>query len=152
MYKRILVATDGSPASRFALTEAINLARSCNAAIRAIYVVDAPFWLTGAAYYDPVKLRQAVEDQADAVLEQARAEFRKIGVDGSAHKVEIEHAGEDVAQHIRQAADAWGADVVVLGTHGRRGVQKMLLGSVAERFVRLTARPVLLVRPPAAMA
>jgi nucleotide-binding universal stress UspA family protein len=149
MYTHILVAVDGSAASRFALTEAINLARSCNAHIRAVFVIDTPFWLTGASYYDPAKLKTAIEREGDTVLREVQAEFDRAGLQGSTEKVATLHAGDDVAHRIQAVADARNANVIVIGTHGRRGFQKMLIGSVADRLMRISNRPTLLVRVPA---
>jgi nucleotide-binding universal stress UspA family protein len=59
--------------------------------------------------------------------------------------VEVELLDDDIAHQIEKAAEAVQADVVVMGTHGRRGFKRLMLGSVAERFVRVSSRPVLLV-------
>lgn len=63
--------------------------------------------------------------------------------------IETQGIGEDVAGALQREAVRWDADVVVIGTHGRRGLAHAMLGSVAEKFIRLATMPVLLVRGPA---
>ena len=149
MYTNILVAVDGSAAADRALTEAIQLARSCGAAVKAVYVVDGPFWPAGASYYSPDELRKAIRREGDDILAAVRRKFDAAGLDGSTIKAETDRTNDDVAHQIEAVAREAASDVIVVGTHGRRGFRKMLLGSVAERLTRIAERPVLLVRAPA---
>ena len=79
------------------------------------------------------------------MLADAAAKMLRAGVKGPTLIVELDPLGDDIAQRIMAAAKHFGADLVVMGTHGRRGWQRLVLGSVAERFLRIFTRPVLLV-------
>lgn len=146
MYKKILVAVDGSSTSQRALTEALQLASGTGASIRALYVVDSPAMLFGVGFYDPANLKQAFVEEGALVTEQARRRIADAGVTGDTEVVDAQDADNDVVTAIADAATRWGAELVVLGTHGRRGMQRALLGSIAEAFLRIAPVPVLLVR------
>jgi nucleotide-binding universal stress UspA family protein len=75
--------------------------------------------------------------------------MRELNVVGDTEIVETQGIAEDIASALLRCVQRRGADLVVMGTHGRRGLRRMVLGSVAERFVRYTTCPVLLVREPA---
>jgi nucleotide-binding universal stress UspA family protein len=79
------------------------------------------------------------------LLDAAREEGRKAGVDCDAELFELQGAADDVPGCLLSCARRYGAELVVLGTHGRRGVARAMLGSVAEGFVRIAECPVLLV-------
>ncbi|RKP47698.1 universal stress protein [Pararobbsia silviterrae] len=146
MYKKILVPMDGSDPSRRALLEALSLAGLTHGTVRVIYVVDEPALFAMSGYFDPTAVRQAIEDDANTVTAAARETMRTSGVTGDTQIIESDNIGEDVATSIETAATAYGADLVVMGTHGRRGVRRMVIGSVAERFLRVSTCPVLLIR------
>jgi nucleotide-binding universal stress UspA family protein len=147
MYQRILVPIDGSPTARKGLAEAIALARMSGGRIRLLHVVDELSFVlgagpAGAAYSGDVI--GMLRDAGRAVLAAAEAEVRAAGV-----PVDTEmHDGFEgrVCDIVAAAATEWKAEVLVIGTHGRRGVGRMLLGSDAEQIVRLSPAPVLLVR------
>lgn len=86
---------------------------------------------------------QALRDAGQAVIDRGLATVRQSGIE--AKGVLRETIGQRVATVIAEAAGEWPADVVVIGTHGRRGVDRLLLGSVAEGVVRLSTQPVLIV-------
>lgn len=148
MYQRILVPVDGSTTSTFGLDEAIKLAKLTGASLRLIHVVDALTLTTGllpyAYYADEVTPgKKAVGEQ---ILEQARTRVAASGV-----KVEtflFDSLLPRVSETVIAQAKAWNADLIVIGTHGRRGVGRVLLGSDAEQIVRTAPVPVLLVRAP----
>jgi nucleotide-binding universal stress UspA family protein len=75
--------------------------------------------------------------------------MNEFNVSGHSEIIETLGIAEDIASCIARYVDAHGVDLVVMGTHGRRGMRRMVLGSVAERFVRHSPCPVLLVREPA---
>jgi len=147
MYKHILVPVDGSTTSELALREAAALAKEQNAVVRLAHVIDDSF---GYAVLetprhiagDQAQLRQAGE----RVLADATARARAVGVEPDAKLVMIEAPGQHIFDAIEKEAERWGADLIVIGTHGRRGFRHLLLGSVAEGLIRVTTRPVLLVR------
>lgn len=149
MYKKILVAVDGSATSKLALAEAVRLAKAFQSTLRAVYIVDSPAMLFDVGYYDPTELRKSFIQAGTTLLGEIEESLAKDGVPQEAALVETEGIGEDVAAALQRDAAKWGADVVVIGTHGRRGLAHAMLGSVAEKFIRQATTPVLLVRGPA---
>jgi nucleotide-binding universal stress UspA family protein len=145
MYQQILVAVDGSEISSLALDAALQLAREAGAQLRPLFVVDVPLIAYDVPAYDPSYVRDALLDEGKHVTEDAVARMRRTGVAGSPRVIEADPVGDDVAHCIQRAADQFKADVVVMGTHGRRGFRRMLLGSVAERFLRIAQCPVLMI-------
>ena len=149
MYKKILVAVDGSATSKLALAEAVRLAKAFQSTLRAVYIVDSPAMLFDVGYYDPTELRKSFIQAGTTLLGEIEEILAKDGVPQETALVETEGIGEDVAAALQRDAAKWGADVVVIGTHGRRGLAHAMLGSVAEKFIRQATTPVLLVRGPA---
>ncbi|QQC65985.1 universal stress protein [Paraburkholderia ginsengisoli] len=146
MYKQILVAVDGSETSARALAAAIKMARDSDARLQPLFVVDVPLMSYDVPGYDPSYVRDALADEGRQVLADAAALMAVAGVKGAPRMLETELLeGEDVAHGIQRAAQELDADLVVMGTHGRRGVRRLVLGSVAEHFLHIAACPVLLV-------
>jgi len=148
MYKKILVPIDGSATSRAALDEAARLARLSGCAIELLHVVnDLDF---GTGFETPeVYLRQVrpqFMDHARKLLEDTRGQLQSQGV--AAESTLIESEGARVSACIVNRARESRPDLIVLGTHGRRGVDRFLLGSDAEQVARLSPVPVMLVRLP----
>lgn len=148
MYKKLLVAMDGSECAQCALGEAIAIANLTQGAIRVVHVIDEPAILAAAGYYDPVTLREVMLTQATEALETARQSVAAQGVPVDSELLHTLDLSRDVAECINTAAQAWGAELIVLGTHGRRGMSRLMLGSVAERVLRVAQTPVLMVRAP----
>ena len=146
MYRQILAAVDGSRAARLALDEAVKIARASGATIVAACVVEhAPQLVdVGAVYQGGGKASPEVIDAATAALEEAEDVLRENGIDGVCRAVDA--YGESIPSVIARVAEECEADLVVMGTHGRHGVRRVLLGSVAESLLRATRLPVLLVR------
>jgi nucleotide-binding universal stress UspA family protein len=143
MYQQILVAVDGSETSSRALEHALQLARDCGACLQPLYVVDVPLLSYDVPGYDPSHIRNALFDEGRQVLDDAVAKMAAAGVQGTAHIVETAVVTEDIAHCIQRVATDLKADIVVIGTHGRRGFQRLVLGSVAGRFLRIARCPVL---------
>lgn len=146
MYKRILVAVDGSPTSNKALAAAISLAQAPGGRLRLVHVVEEAAFLTG---YDPFgsssgRLLQAMSDAGARVLQDGTATALAAGVD--ADNMLYDRFGERLGETVASAARLWNADLVVTGTHGRKGVSRLLMGSGAEQIIRLAPVPVLVVR------
>ena len=146
MYQRILVPYDGSATSSRGLDEAIRLASLTGASIRLLHMIDVLLFATGfesgAVYVGEVipYMRQAGE----AILQEGQSRVARAGV-----KVEttlVDSITTRLCDAVNEQVDTWGADLVVIGTHGRRGVGRLLLGSDAERIVRTARVPVLLIR------
>lgn len=145
VYTRILVPLDGSETAWNALETALQLAIDMKAELRPIYVIDVPVLAFDSPGFDPTLLRDAFEEEGRRVTTRAEARMKECGVTGETRVEEVSAPGQDVAERILLAAGDWHADLVVMGTHGRRGLRRLVLGSVAERVLRSTVLPVLLV-------
>jgi nucleotide-binding universal stress UspA family protein len=148
MYKHILVPVDGSEPSKNALRTAISLAKEVGARIRLVHVVDNTAYLTG---YDATggangALLAAVRDSGFQILKESATTVLAEGV-------EVDHLLVDdvsgrLGDLIAKVATQFGADLIVVGTHGRSGPSRLLLGSGAEQIIRLSPVPVLVTRQP----
>jgi nucleotide-binding universal stress UspA family protein len=145
MYKRILVAIDGSETSEHAFDTALHLADDNDAQLQPLYVVDNPLMAYDASGYDPTILRDACIEEGQRLMADALARMKHENVAGIPRIVDVAPIGEDISERIRISANEFNADLLVLGTHGRRGFKRLFLGSVAERVVRSASLPVLLV-------
>ena len=145
MFNRILVAIDGSHTAELALQEAIKLAKELRAQLRVVNVVDeiSLNWPEGGDFEE---VKETFRKSGRKILEKADAEMRKAGMTADIKMLEIETFGHHVADTIAAEAETWPADLIVIGTHGRRGVNRLLLGSVAESVARVATKPVLLIR------
>ena len=146
-YRRILVAVDGSRASAKGLREAIRLARAEPARLVLVHVVDeylAFAAMDGIAVAAGADLVPALLEGGKRILKKAQAVAAKQGVKAKA--ILQERVGGPAADRIVREARRQRADLIVLGTHGRRGVRRLVLGSDAELVVRTASVPVLLVR------
>lgn len=143
--QRILFALDGSAHSLGALRMGLDLA-SANAQLRAIYVVDRATHLFDIAAVD--MLEGAFLEEGRMALELAERILDDEGRVAQSALVETHRTGDDVPHAIVRDAQHWNADLIVIGTHGRRGMARWFLGSVAARMLRLADTPVLVARPP----
>lgn len=145
MYQRILVPIDGSATSDRALQEAIKLVQQ-DTRLRLIYVLEETYLLDaeGYAYIDFDALQKALRDTGERTLAQAEKKAQRSGA--TVETALVEARGERIASVIESEARQWKADLIVLGTHGRSGLNRLLLGSVAEGVVRVATVPVLLLR------
>lgn len=145
MYRNILVAIDGSEAAERGLDQAVGLARALGGKIRLVHVVNE---ISGIPTDLPgVDFRSIVEDlgrSGRSILSRARERVRVAGIEADTQLVEIwgGRAGDQIVELARSSQ----ADLIVCGTHGRRGVRRILMGSDAEYIVRRSPVPVLLVR------
>jgi nucleotide-binding universal stress UspA family protein len=144
MYQRIIVAIDGSDTAHRALDAAIGLAQCANATLQPLYVVDVPLLYYDVPIYSASMARDVMFEEGARIATEAVDLMKKKGVKG-AHRVVQTEGAQDVARCIISAASEFGADVLVLGTHGRGGFERLMLGSVADRTLRLTTCPILLV-------
>jgi nucleotide-binding universal stress UspA family protein len=145
MYKKILVPIDGSHTSSLGLREAIKLAKSHKARLLLVHVVEEYYAIAGG---EPGpfagEIMESMRRAGRRIIDSASALARSRGVKAQSVMLEIVSGG--AADLVVRQARRWGADLIVLGTHGRRGVRRMVLGSDAEQIVRTTPVPVLLVR------
>ncbi|HVY46768.1 MAG TPA: universal stress protein [Minicystis sp.] len=144
LFQHILVATDFSACAALAVDVAVDLAQQFGAKLTLLHVFEPPLqYDMGWSYpIPPMVDLQAVDEQAlEAELERLRARFPAI---------EAVSSSGSAWRRILAIAKARGADLVVMGTHGRHGLPRALLGSVAEKVVRMSEVPVLTVRLPGA--
>ncbi|WP_323073645.1 universal stress protein [Mycetohabitans endofungorum] len=144
MYHRILVAVDGSHTSRHAFNAALDLAASESAQLQPIFVVDDVPLYYSVPGYDPSIVMRAQTEEGQRVIDEAADAMRTRGIAGTP-QILTTSSLEGIAECIVRAAQAFNADLLVLGTHGRRGVRRLVLGSVAEQTLRLAQLPVLLI-------
>jgi nucleotide-binding universal stress UspA family protein len=142
MYRRILVPVDGSPAAVRGLDEAIRLAKLTGGTLHLVHALDAPVLLGLDAYHTDVF--GAMREAGKRIVEEMHARARAGGVEATTFLSDV--LPGRVSDVVVEQAKACGADLVVLGTHGRRGVGRWLLGSDAEQIMRVAPTPVLLVR------
>lgn len=146
MYRKILVAVDGGHSSRRAVEEAIGIAKLAHAHVRNVYVLDwAPVYPYTCSY-DMAKLEAAFTRHGHESLDKATRALASAGVEADSELVRTESMAEDVAACLQRYVLAYRPDLAILGTHGNRGMRRAILGSVAERFLRFSTCPVLLVR------
>ncbi|OIQ87901.1 putative universal stress protein [mine drainage metagenome] len=146
MYSNILVAIDGSRVSDAALDHAVRLARDQHARLHVIHVVD----IMGMPWADianvsPMDMLRLYRQQGEAILGRAMALAKHAGLKATSTLLETEIVGTRVAEMLAHQAEAVSADLVVLGSHGHRGLSRLFLGSVAEGTARLCGSPVLIV-------
>ncbi|MGU7780949.1 universal stress protein [Burkholderia sp. PU8-34] len=144
MYSNILVALDGSETSSQALDAALTLASESGARLTPVYVIDFLVPAYDVAGYDPSILIDAFREEGLRVTDDAAKRMAAHGVPGTPQIVDTD-PGENVAERILIVARQTGADLIVMGTHGRRGIRRLVLGSVAERVLRGATRPVLMI-------
>jgi nucleotide-binding universal stress UspA family protein len=145
MYSQILVPVDGSQTSAQAFDAARQLAVETGAQLQPLYVVAAPLMAYDAPGRDHGILRDAFLHEGRSVTKEALALMARDGVQGSPRIIEPEKPGDDIPHCILRAANDFNADLVIMGTHGRSGATRFILGSVAERFLRIASCPVLLI-------
>ncbi len=145
MYKRILVPVDGSETAMVGLQEAIRLAKNQRATLRLFHVVNDFLMIASpeAAVYSH-ELLQSFLKRGEAILAEAASIAQEHGLQPETRWVEA-LSGPAGASIVEQAI-TWPADLIVLGTHGRRGIRRLVMGSDAEYVIRTTPVPVLLVR------
>lgn len=145
MYKHILVPVDGSTTSLLAVSKAAELAKIFGSAVTAVYVVDPyPFTGVGADFaYGQSQYLSAATAEANAALEAVRKIMDEAGLPVTT----VVGEGHAVHEGIVRVLESSGADLIVMGSHGRRGLEKLMLGSVTARVLRSVHVPVLVVRP-----
>lgn len=146
MYQKILVPIDGSATSSRGLQEAIKLAKLTGARLRLIHVVDSISFAAGmeVSMMATSEMLELMRESGEKLLAKSRARVEKAGL--GVDTVLIDSMAGRVCDLVIKQAEDWHAGLIVLGTHGRRGVGRMLLGSDAEMITRLATMPVLLVR------
>jgi nucleotide-binding universal stress UspA family protein len=139
MYDTVLVPTDGSPGTSHVLTHAVELADSFDATLHGLYVLDAGESGLGGGV-EAGRIRKELRKRGERALQRVAVRGADAGIDtetatreGTPHEEIVDYVGKR------------GVDLVVMGTHGRSGIDRVLLGSVTERVVRLAPVPVVTV-------
>ncbi len=147
MYENILVPTDGSKTSEVAVDNAIDIAEKYGATVHSLYVVDVDATSYGLGTEQVDRIRQGHLDEMPEVKEDAEDATDYIA--SAAEEREINHKEQirvgEPARAIRQFVEENDIDLVVMGSHGRSGLSRVILGSVAEKVLRRTHLPVLIV-------
>ena len=146
MYKKILVAVDGSHTSELALQEAMQLSKDMQAQLRIVHAVELATLYWGAEYGNSAEVWAAMAESGRKILDKAASAAAATGMKAETKLLKIDTLGQRIPEAVAADADAWPADLIVIGTHGRRGLSHVFLGSVAEGVVRVATKPVLLVR------
>ena len=140
MYRHVLIPTDGSDGAQRAIREGVELAELTGATVHGLYVVDTRDYNT-LPESKWLSLQDELEAAGDAAVATVRTEAEAAGVD-----VETAIARGVPHSVILDYVDANEIDLVVMGTHGRTGFNRFLLGSVTEKVIRSSAVPVHVVR------
>ena len=144
MYKRIVVPTDGSDLSKKAVQTAVSLARLSGAELRAISIKE-PFPYSALSEMQPVPPQEFFDAQQRVATARVKAvtdAAAAAGVRCQGYTVEALHPWEAILEH----GKAQGSDLVVMASHGRRGVSALLLGSETQKVLTHSTLPVLVVR------
>ena len=144
MFKHILVPVDGSPTSQLAIDKAIGLAKTFGSTVTAIYVIDPyPFTGVGTDFaYGQAEYLSAANAEANAAVHAAKDSFAAAGIKVETSIIEAHTAWRGIVE----AGDSLQADLIVMGSHGRSGLEKLVLGSVAQRVLSAVHVPVMVVR------
>ena len=146
------MAIDGSDTSDLALREAIGLAKDQNAMLRLIHVVDVTpsaymaAEVTVAVHFPLAEYQKALKESGEKLLKTRATTAREAGVNVDTKLITVGMLGERIYEAIEEQSKQWPANLIVVGTEGRRGFQRLMIGSVAEGLVRISTKLVLLVR------
>lgn len=145
MYKRILVAIDGSETSDRALQEAISLSKEQQSALRLVHVIDkTPLSVGEIGWMSDAQLEDIFLKSGQKIIDKAQDQVHHAGMEATSALPQT--VGRRIASVIAEEARQWPADLIVIGTHGRHDLEHLLLGSVAEGVIRIASIPVLLIR------
>lgn len=151
MFKRILVPIDGSHTADLGLDEAIKVAKDQDALLFLFHVVDehsivqyASAGMGGASDGGFEEILDSMREAGKQLIANAEAKARHEAV--PTESLLVEKMMGPISDLIIEQARKWNADLIVLGTHGRRGIRRIVMGSDAEGVVRATPVPILLVR------
>ena len=142
VFKKILVPVDGSATSNKAVDFALRMAKDDQASVRLLHCIDETSFLD--AYEYSSELIQQARQAGQKILQGGQAAAQKLGV--TADTLLLERAGQRLGHSVADVAGDWGADLVVVGSHGRHGIGRLLLGSGSEQILRTSPVPVLLVK------
>lgn len=137
-----MIAVDGSKASSLALKEAIELAKNQKSKLCVIHIVDTLY----EGDVDREAFVELIRKQGQEVLNSIKKKLSRVKIEFEMKLTELTPSKSQIAEKLVDEASAWSADLIIIGTHGRRGIQHILTGSVAEEVIRISKIPVLLVK------
>ncbi len=143
MYRKILVPTDGSACAQHAVHEAVELAKAIDAEITFLYALENPL-TTGTASPEALPYSAQLWDDLKAMADEALQAATAVAESSGVHATAVRIDNRAPVQAILEAEDEH--DLVIMGTHGRRGFNRWMFGSVAEGALRRAKRPFLLIR------
>jgi nucleotide-binding universal stress UspA family protein len=144
MFEKILVTVDGSSASQKAIEKAVGIAKAFNSAVTIVSVIDS-YAFSGVSVdfaYGQPEYQQAASAESKASIAAAQQQFDAAGI--GAESVVVD--GQAIFRGILETAASTHADLIVMGSHGRKGLEKLVLGSVASQVLSHAHVPVLIVR------
>lgn len=141
MFQHIFVPIDGSATSQAALETALQLAKEQGAEVRIVHVFKRFVISSGGKLID---LTEAFKQEGEAALVRAKERARAAGVAAATELIDA--GGRRISVAIVEEALRWPADLIIMGTHGRHGIEHLLLGSVAEGVARRSPIPLMLIR------
>lgn len=133
MYRKIMVAVDGSETAKQALVEAVNIANTYSATLSIVHCISGD--------------SEADKKAGTEILEDAKSYLKALSVETRLLNTEAEYGLQGIADAIAAATSDWGADLLVVGTSNRRGLERFYVGSVAEQLLAKVTASVMLVRP-----
>ncbi len=145
MFRNIIVPVDGSEPSNAAVTFALRMANEDHASVTFAHAIEVTkiIAMTSASSIGPSYAVDAARDAGKEILEEAKAQAKDASIDASTELVE-----GDCVSSLLALAQAKKADLIVVGSHGRSGLSRALLGSVAEGILRRSPIPVLVTHAP----
>lgn len=147
MYKHLVVAVDGSATSANALEHACRLASALGSALTLVHVANpAEYMALAPEFLNKESYEEAAIEGGHEVLQNALALAKEFGIaEAAVHLLVANKGAREMAQELVDYADGQGADLLVLGTHGRTGLMHLLMGSFAETVMRQSHLPLLVV-------
>ena len=145
MFKRILVPVDGSDTANKALVAASQMARDSGGRVRLVHVAENPSYVSGYDMYGGCSGERSgvMRESGARILDDAMAIAQAAGIE--ADNLLCDQIGERLGEVVADAAVLWNVDLIVVGAHGQRGVDRVVLGSGAEQIIRLAPVPVLVI-------
>jgi nucleotide-binding universal stress UspA family protein len=143
-YQHILVPVDGSKTAYAAIGQAADLAKAFNSKVTLVEVLTLDPYIA-AEYITAKQTNEFIERARGAILTnlaEAKAKFSELGLDVETQLLE----GQVISREIVKAAQTLQADLIIMGSHGRTGIKKLFLGSVAQSVLAEASAPVLIVR------
>lgn len=146
MFKRIIVTMDDTKAAHYALDKAIELAKEQKAKLRIVHVVDYVNLTAGVEGINVERFMESLKDFGKNLLKRSVELAAKKGVKAERKLIESSELISHIAEKILTDAEKWRADLIIVGTHGRRGIKRLFWGSVAETIIRDAKAPILIFR------